>query len=74
MADKNQYCMAKMHFDGRTHLGRIFDDVCFAVCASAHRQLLLPIMYGEIDCENCLRIMVRQNIRVNMTCVLVAKT
>lgn len=71
--DRQLYCAAQLRVDGPVHLGRVFDGLCYAMCASAHRQILLPVSYRDIDCAYCLKIMVKNKIEVNATYEMVKR-
>lgn len=57
----------------KVHLGRIVDGVCYAVCTAAHRGVILPVSYRDVDCEQCLQIMKQHGLKVNVVYELAIK-
>lgn len=69
--DKQRYCLCKLRWDGPVHCGKILDGVCFLVCASSHRMIALPVTYGDVECQHCLKLMKLKKITVNTSYELV---
>lgn len=64
----DRYVAARVDVDGTTHLGRVTPNgVIVQVCETVPKPILLPVAYGDVDCEECRDIMRRKNLFVNTT-------
>lgn len=62
----DHYVAARVDVNGDTHIGRVTPNgVIVQVCETATNPVLLPVAYGDVDCEECRYIMRQDNIFIN---------
>lgn len=65
--DITRYVVAKVHVKGSTHIGQMINGICFQLCNTARNAVLMPVAKEPVECEQCLLLMKRMNISVNMS-------
>lgn len=65
----DRYVVAKVHVKGCTHIGLMVEGICFQICNTARNAVLMPVVKEPVECEQCLLLMKRMGIAVNMSVI-----